>query len=177
MSRATKKPITIPAGVEVNINGSEINVKGTKGVMQLHSQDMVGVKKENDEIVFMPKEEIENSTAMTGTIRALVKNMVTGVTEGFERKLILVGVGFKAQAQGKILNLSLGFSHPVKFPIPTGITIEIPSQTEIVIKGIDRQLVGQVAAKIRAFRPPEPYKGKGVKYDGEVIVRKEGKKK
>ncbi|EKE01906.1 MAG: hypothetical protein ACD_21C00025G0017 [uncultured bacterium] len=177
MSRVAKKPIVIPAGVEVSISGSEIKIKGPKGTMQLHSLEIVSVKKENNEIVFAPKDGVENADALAGTIRALVKNIVDGVTKGFERKLILIGVGFKAQAQGKVLNLSLGFSHPIKFPVPTGITIETPSQTEIVVKGIDRHLVGQVAAKIRAFRPPEPYKGKGVRYENEVVVKKEGKKK
>ena len=177
MSRVAKKPIVIPAGVEVNISGEEIKVKGPKGTLQLHFMEMVRVKKANNEITFTPDEKIENSDAIAGTIRALLGNMITGVTKGFERKLLLVGVGFKAQVQGKVLNLTLGFSHPVKFSIPVGITIETPVQTEIVIKGVDRHLVGQVAAKIRDFRPPEPYKGKGVRYDGEVIVKKEGKKK
>ncbi|CAL7959391.1 50S ribosomal subunit protein L6 [Gammaproteobacteria bacterium] len=177
MSRVAKKPIVIPAGVEVSIHGSEVKIKGPKGTMQLHSQEMVGIKKENNEITFAPNEKVENSGAISGTTRALLGNMVTGVTKGFERKLVLVGVGFKAQAQGKVLNLALGFSHPIKFSIPIGITIETPSQTEVIIKGIDRHMVGQVAAKIRDFRPPEPYKGKGVRYDGEVIVKKEGKKK
>lgn len=177
MSRVAKKPIVIPAGVEVNINGAEIKVKGPKGTLQLYSGEMVGIKKANNEITFVPDEKIENSDAVAGTTRALLGNMITGVTKGFERKLLLVGVGFKAQVQGKVLNLTLGFSHPVKFSIPDGITIETPSQTEIVVKGVDRHLVGQAAAKIRDFRPPEPYKGKGVRYDGEVIVKKEGKKK
>jgi len=177
MSRVAKKPIVIPAGVEITIHGPEIKIKGPKGSMQLLFQERVNVKKENNEIIFAPKEKIENADAIAGTTRALVKNMVTGVTKGFERKLLLVGVGFKAQIQGKILNLALGFSHPIKFPLPAGITIETPSQTEIIVKGIDRHLVGQTSAKIRAFRPPEPYKGKGVRYEGEVIVQKEGKKK
>lgn len=177
MSRVAKKPIIIPAGVKANIHGSEIKIEGPNGVMQLHSQEMVDIKKEDNELIFMPKQGSENADAFAGTTRALVKNMMIGVTEGFTRKLLLVGVGFKAQIQGKILSLSLGFSHIIKFPIPIGITIETPSQTEIIVKGIDRHLVGQAAAKIRSFRPPEPYKGKGIKYEGEVIVRKEGKKK
>ena len=177
MSRVAKKPIVIPAGVEVNINGPEVKIKGPKGSMQLHAQTAVNIKKENNEIVFLIKKDIENAGAVSGTTRALVDNMVVGVTKGFERKLVLIGVGFKAQIQGKVLNLSLGFSHPIKFPVPVGITIETPSQTEITVKGIDRHLVGKVAAKIRSFRPPEPYKGKGVRYEGEVIVQKEGKKK
>lgn len=177
MSRVAKKPIVIPAGVEISIQGSEIDVKGPKGSMKLQYQSSIGLKQDNNEIVFTPDLTIDNADALAGTTRALLANMVVGVTNGFMRKLILVGVGYKAQAQGSILNLNLGFSHPVKFDIPAGITIETPVQTEIVIKGIDRHLVGQVAAKIRAFRPPEPYKGKGIKYDGEVIVKKEGKKK
>ena len=177
MSRVAKKPIIIPAGVEVNINDAEVEIKGPKGSMQLHLQSAVVVKKDNNEITLSVNEEIENAVAIAGTTRALLDNIVTGVTKGFERKLMLVGVGFKVQMQGKALNLVIGFSHPVKFSVPAGITIETPSQTEIVIKGIDKHLVGQVAAKIRAFRPPEPYKGKGIRYEGEVIVKKEGKKK
>lgn len=177
MSRVAKKPIVIPAGVDVSIHGSEIKVKGPKGTIQFNLQEMVSIKKEKDEISFVPNEKIENADAIAGTTRALIGNMVTGVTKGFEHKLLLVGVGFKTQVQGKTLNLTLGFSHPVKFPIPLGITIETPIPTEIVIKGVDKHLVGQVAAKIRAFRPPEPYKGKGIRHDGEIIVKKEGKKK
>jgi large subunit ribosomal protein L6 len=170
MSRVAKKPVIIPAGVEVNITGSSLKIKGPKGEVQLTFQ-------EENTILFLPKAGVENADALAGTTRALVSNMVIGVTKGFERKLILIGVGFKAQLQGKILNLALGFSHPIKFQIPAGITIEAPSQTEIIIKGADKHLVGQVAAEIRAFRPPEPYKGKGVRLDGEVVVQKEGKKK
>lgn len=177
MSRVANKPIIIPTGVEVNIHGAEVKIKGPKGNMQLNSQDKVAIKKGDDSIVFMSKEGIENADAIAGTIKALVKNMVIGVTKGFERKLILIGVGFKAQVQDKVLNLSLGFSHPIKFSIPVGLTVETPSQTEIIIKGLDKQFVGQMAAKIRALRPPEPYKGKGIRYEGEVIVKKEGKKK
>ena len=177
MSRVAKKPIVIPTGVEINIDNLKITVKGPKGTMQIDSLDMVNVKKENDQVIFVTNEEIENADMIAGTTRALVGNMIIGVTKGFERKLLLVGVGFKAQVQGKVLNLALGFSHPIKFFIPVGITIEAPTQTEILVKGIDKYLVGQVAAKIRAFRPPEPYKGKGVRYDGEIIVKKEGKKK
>jgi large subunit ribosomal protein L6 len=177
MSRVAKKPVVIPDGVEVNVNGLNVKIKGPKGTVQLDVYDDVILKKDGDSILFLPKDGIEATDAIAGTIRSLISNMVIGVTKGFERKLILIGVGFKAQAQGKILNLSLGFSHPVKFQVPTGITIETPSQTEIVIKGSDKHLVGQVAAEIRAFRPPEPYKGKGVRYEGEVIVQKEGKKK
>lgn len=177
MSRVAKKPVVIPAGVEVNISGSTIKIKGPKGTVQLDIHSDVGLKKEDNEILFFPKEGVEIADAVAGTTRALVGNMVIGVTKGFERKLILIGVGFKAQAQGKFLNLSLGFSHPIKFPVPPGITIETPSVTEVVVKGSDKHLVGKIAAEIRRFRSPEPYKGKGVRYEGEVVVQKEGKKK
>lgn len=177
MSRVAKKPVIIPAGVEVSINGAEIKVKGPKGTIQLITQEKVRVKKEGNQVMFLPQDGVEGADAVAGTTRALVNNMVFGVAKGFERKLVLIGVGFKAQVQGKFLNLTLGFSHPVKFPVPTGITIEAPSQTEIIVKGADKHLVGQVAAEIRAFRSPEPYKGKGVRYEGEVVVQKEGKKK
>jgi large subunit ribosomal protein L6 len=177
MSRVAKKPIAIPSGVEVSLHEAEITVKGPKGSMILPHRPIVNVKKENNELLFSPKGGSAEAEADAGSIRALVGNMIIGVTKGFERKLLLVGVGFKAQVQGKVLNLALGFSHPVKFVFPEGITVETPTQTEIMIKGIDKHLVGQIAAKIRAFRPPEPYKGKGVKYDNEIIVKKEGKKK
>jgi large subunit ribosomal protein L6 len=177
MSRVAKKPVIIPAGVEISINGSNIKIKGPKGTIQLTVQEDVVIKKEDNQVIFLPKEGVENADAIAGTTRALMSNMVFGVTKGFERKLVLIGVGFKAQVQGKFLNLALGFSHPIKFPIPTGITIEAPSQTEVIVKGSDKHLVGQVAAEIRAFRSPEPYKGKGVRYEGEIVVQKEGKKK
>lgn len=177
MSRVAKKPIVIPAGVEVNINDLEISIKGPKGSLKLPYHACIGLQQDNNEIVFTPDLTINDADALAGTTRALLANMIFGVTNGFVRKLILVGVGYKAQVQGSALNLNLGFSHPVKFDIPAGITIETPTPTEVVIKGVDRHAVGQVAAKIRAFRPPEPYKGKGIKYDGEVIVKKEGKKK
>lgn len=177
MSRVAKNPITIPAGVEITINKHEIKVKGPKGTLEYHVAPMVEVIREDNVIKFSPKDGIEGADCVAGTTRALIKNMVTGVTSGYERKLVLIGVGFKAQTQPKVLNLVIGFSHPIKYKIPTGITIDTPSQTEIVVKGIDRQLVGQVAAEIRAFRPPEPYKGKGIRYEGEVVIQKEGKKK
>jgi large subunit ribosomal protein L6 len=177
VSRVAKKPVIIPGGVEININGNNVKVKGPKGTVQLNVALDVGIKKEDNAILFVPKTNLEIANATAGTTRALLSNMVVGVTKGFERKLILIGVGFKAQIQGKFLNLSLGFSHPIKFKIPDGIVMETPSQTEIIIKGADKRLVGQVAAEIRAFRPPEPYKGKGVRYEGEVVVQKEGKKK
>lgn len=177
MSRVAKKPVVIPVGVEVNIGGFDIKIKGPKGVVQLEIEPGIEIKKESNQILFVPKEGFENADAVAGTTRSIVNNMVAGVVKGFERKLILIGVGFKAQAQGKVLNLSLGFSHPIKFSIPAGIIIETPSQTEIVVKGVDKHLVGQVAAQIRGFRSPEPYKGKGIRYEGEVVVQKEGKKK
>jgi large subunit ribosomal protein L6 len=177
MSRVAKNPIVIPAGVEVNISGQEVKVKGPKGSIQLRIADSVQIKKEDSKITFAPKAGIEIADAIAGTMRAQVKNMVDGVTKGYERKLLLVGVGFKAQVQGKVLNLAIGFSHPIKYKIPTGITIETPSQTEVLVRGVDKHLVGQVGAEIRGFRPPEPYKGKGVRYEGEVIIQKEGKKK
>lgn len=177
MSRVAKNPITIPAGVEVTINKHEVKIKGPKGTLVYNIAPIVEVVKEEKTIQFTPKKDVEGADCIAGTMRALVKNMVDGVTKGYERKLVLIGVGFKAQAQAKVLNLNIGFSHPIKYKMPDGITIETPSQTEIIVKGIDRQLVGQVAAEIRAYRPPEPYKGKGIRYDGEVVIQKEGKKK
>ncbi len=177
MSRIAKKPVSIPKGVDVAVNGSVLSVKGSKGRLELPVNDSVEVKFEDNVLTFAPRDALQSSMALAGTTRALAANMVTGVSEGFEKKLELVGVGYRAQAQGKVLNLTLGFSHPVNFPVPEGITIETPSQTEIVVRGCDRQLVGEVAAKIRGYRPPEPYKGKGVRYSDEHVVRKEAKKK
>ncbi len=177
MSRVAKKPVELPSGVEVKINGQAVTVKGSKGSMDREIHGSVEVKQEDNVLTFTAKDGSKASMALAGTSRALVNNMVTGVSQGFEKKLQLVGVGYRAQAQGQKLNLTLGFSHPVDYPVPEGITVETPSQTEVVVKGIDKQKVGQVAAEIRAFRPPEPYKGKGVKYDDEIIVRKEAKKK
>lgn len=174
MARLT--PISIPKGVEVSINGKQVNVKGSKGVMQHQLHELVKVEQKDNMLSFMPDEEL-GAIAQAGTSRAILKNLMVGVSAGFEKKLELVGVGYRAQAQGKKLNLTLGFSHPVVFAVPDGITIETPSQTEILVKGIDKQVVGQVAAEIRGYRPPEPYKGKGVKYANEHIVRKEAKKK
>ncbi len=170
-------PIPLPAGVEVAIAADKISVKGAQGSLTLPLTGQVIVKNENNALNFAPADESRESRAMFGTVRALVNNMVTGVTKGFEKKLTLVGVGFKAQAQGDKLNLSLGFSHPVLHQMPAGVKCETPTQTEIVIKGIDRQQVGQVAAEVRAYRSPEPYKGKGVRYSDEVVVIKETKKK
>ena len=175
MARLT--PLEIPTGVEVSINNSAINVKGTKGTMEHKLHNSVEVKKEDNVLTLIPREGAANAGAQAGTARSLLNSMIIGVTKGFEKKLELVGVGYRAQAQGKAVNLTLGFSHPVSYELPEGITAETPSQTEIIIRGIDKQVVGQVAADIRAYRPPEPYKGKGVKYAGEHIVRKEAKKK
>ena len=177
MSRIANYPVAIPAGVEVNFAASILTVKGKKGSLTLDVHPAVEITNKDNVLSFAPRDKDPKSNAMAGTFRALINNMVTGVTTGFEKKLELVGVGYRAQMQGKALNLTLGFSHPVVYPIPEGITVETPSQTEVDIKGTDKQKVGQVAADIRAYRPPEPYKGKGVKYAGEVIARKEAKKK
>lgn len=177
MSRVAKVPVSIPKGVEITLQDQHLTVKGAQGSLQHTIHPSVELKIENSEITFVPRHATQASDALSGTTRALVSNMVKGVTQGFERKLMLVGVGYRAQVQGNALNLTLGFSHPVNFPIPEGIKIECPTQTEVVVKGIDRQKVGQVAANIREFRPPEPYKGKGVKYSDEVIEIKETKKK
>ncbi|MGI9304220.1 MAG: 50S ribosomal protein L6 [Gammaproteobacteria bacterium] len=175
MSRISSKPVELPKGVEVNINGQTVAVKGPKGASELSLHSTVEVSQADSVLSFKPG--VGGSVAMAGTMRSLVNNMVTGVSSGFERRLLLVGVGYRAQAQGNKLNLTLGFSHPIEYPVPEGVTVETPSQTEIIVKGIDKQKVGQVAAEVRAFRPPEPYKGKGVKYADERIVRKEAKKK
>lgn len=177
MSRVGKAPVELPKGVEISVNNGVIAVKGAKGTLSQAVHPAVDVAIEGNVVKFSPKDGITKANVQTGTLRALVNNMVTGVSAGFERKLTLVGVGFRAAVQGKNLNLTLGFSHPVNFEIPTGITIACPTQTEIVVTGTDRQLVGQVAANIRGFRPPEPYKGKGVRYADEVITLKEAKKK
>ena len=177
MSRIAKNPVALPRGVEVALSAGEITVKGPLGSLTHFILPSVKVEKEGDALVCRAIENQPNGSAMSGTMRALVGNMVTGVTKGFEKKLTLVGVGYKAQAQGSKLNLSLGFSHPVVHEMPNGIKVETPSQTEILIKGIDRQLVGQVAAEVRAYRSPEPYKGKGIRYADEVVTIKETKKK
>jgi len=178
MSRVANNPINIPSGVEVSLNGQMIDVKGAKGTLSFGIHSDVEVKKEENTLTFAPRNPNDGgTTALAGTTRAVVNNMVTGVSSGFEKKLELVGVGYRAQVQGNKLNLTLGFSHPVEYNVPEGITIETPSQTEILVKGVDKQKVGQIAANIRAYRPPEPYKGKGVKYANEHIVRKEAKKK
>ena len=174
MSRIAKTPIELPSGVEVKLQGSQVNVKGPKGnmVLQLHSSIIL----EQEDKVVSVKPATDSAIPMAGTFRSLVNNMVIGVTEGFEKRLTLVGIGYRAQMQGNKLTLALGFSHPVVYAAPEGVTIEAPSQTELVIKGCDKQKVGQVAAEIRSFRPPEPYKGKGVRYSDERVVRKEAKK-
>lgn len=177
MSRIANKPVEIPAGVEVKIAGQSIEVKGKNGVLSMEVHKKVEVKHGDNVLTFAGREGEPNSVAMAGTMRSLSDNMVIGVHTGFEKKLALVGVGYRAQAQGAVLNLSLGFSHPVVYKVPEGIKIETPSQTEIVITGADKQKVGQVAAEIRAYRPPEPYKGKGVRYADERVLRKEAKKK
>lgn len=177
MSRVAKAPVTIPAGVEVKIAAGKIAIKGKQGQLELDVHSDVEIKQEENVLTFAPRTGEKQANALAGTFRALVNNMVTGVTAGFEKKLVLQGVGYRAKAAGKTLNLTLGFSHPVDYELPEGITVETPSQTEIVIKGIDKQIVGQVAAEIRGYRPPEPYKGKGVRYADENVRRKEAKKK
>ena len=177
MSRVANNPISLPSGVEIKIDGQHISVKGGKGAMELDVHADVEVKQEDSALTFAARNASKQARALSGTMRALVNNMVVGVSDGFERRLQLQGVGYRAQAQGKKLNLQLGFSHPVEYELPEGIKAETPSQTEIVISGVDNQLVGQVSAEIRSFRPPEPYKGKGVRYLDERVRRKEAKKK
>jgi len=177
MSRVAKMPIAIPAGADVAITANAITVKGPLGTLTQTLNGLVKVENNNGSLTFDIVDDSRESNAMSGTLRALVNNMVTGVTKGFEKKLSLVGVGYKAQAAGDKLNLSLGFSHPVVHQMPEGVKAETPTQTEIVIKGIDKQQVGQVAAEVRGYRPPEPYKGKGVRYANEVVILKETKKK
>jgi len=177
MSRIAKAPISLPAGVEATVTGQEIKVKGAKGELSLTLHQSVTAEVKDNIISVAPVAESKDNWAMAGTMRSLANNMVVGVTQGFEKKLELKGVGYRAQVKGKVINLTLGFSHPVEFTIPEGITAETPSQTEIILKGIDKQLIGQAAANIRAYRPPEPYKGKGVRYADEHVRRKEAKKK
>ena len=177
MSRIANKPVELPSGVEVKLNGQMVNVKGPKGSSDITLHEAVAVAQNDQELNFSMTDEKATNQAMAGTMRSLVANMVHGVSQGFEKKLTLIGVGYRANIQGKVLNLTLGFSHPVNFEIPEGINIECPSQTEIVVTGIDKQQVGQVSANIRAYRPPEPYKGKGVRYSDEHVLRKEAKKK
>ncbi len=177
MSRISKNPIKVPKGVEVKLEGRNVWIKGTKGQLETSLHDAVEVGYADDLITFGPRNNDQRAKAMAATMRSIVNNMVTGVSQGFERRLALQGVGYRAQAQGRKLNLQLGFSHPVEYDLPAGIDVETPTQTEIVVKGVDKQLVGQVSAEIRSFRPPEPYKGKGVRYADEQVRRKEAKKK
>lgn len=177
MSRIAKNPVTIANGVNVNLSGQSLDIKGPKGQLQLVVHNIVEVKNEDNELRVAPRDGSKTANALAGTTRALISNMMVGVSTGFDKKLQLVGVGYRAQMKGSDLNLTLGFSHPVDYKTPEGITIQTPTQTEIIVSGIDKQKVGQVAAEIRAFRPPEPYKGKGVRYADESIVMKEAKKK
>lgn len=177
MSRVANQAVELPSGVEVTLNGQQINVKGGKGVLAHVIHQSVEVTKTDNALSFAARSKDKQANALAGTTRALINNMVTGVSQGFEKKMELVGVGYRAQAKGQVLDLSLGLSHPVNYAIPEGITIETPSQTEILVRGVDKQLVGQVCAEIRAWRRPEPYKGKGIRFAGEHIVRKEAKKK
>ncbi|MDR2614898.1 MAG: 50S ribosomal protein L6 [Candidatus Accumulibacter sp.] len=177
MSRVAKNPVVIPGGVEVQLSASDLSIKGPLGSVSRALHPAVEIVREGETLLCKARPGQPNANALSGTLRALVNNMVTGVTQGFEKKLTLVGVGYRAQAQDDKLNLTLGFSHPVVYQLPVGVKAETPSQTEIVIKGIDKQQVGQVAAEVRAFRAPEPYKGKGVRYTDEVVALKETKKK
>ena len=177
MSRVAKAPVDVVSGVEISISGQEVSVKGKNGTLNRVFNDAVEVVQEDNQLKAVPREGFANGWAQAGTVRAILNSMIQGVSEGFEKKLQLNGVGYRAQAQGAKLNLTLGFSHPVVYEMPEGITVETPSQTEIVVKGADKQVVGQVAANIRGYRPPEPYKGKGVRYADEHVRRKEAKKK
>ncbi|ACS84233.1 50S ribosomal protein L6 [Musicola paradisiaca] len=177
MSRVAKAPVVIPAGVEVKLNGQVISIKGKNGELTRQVHEAVEVKQADNVLTFAPREGFASGWAQAGTTRALLNSMVVGVTEGFTRKLLLVGVGYRAAVKGNVVNLALGFSHPIDHELPAGITAECPSQTEIVLKGADKQLIGQVAADLRAYRRPEPYKGKGVRYADEVVRIKEAKKK
>jgi large subunit ribosomal protein L6 len=177
MSRIGKKPVGIPKGVEVSLNGQNMSVKGPKGELAVTLSENVTAVHDDNGVTLAPANKSQTARSFWGLSRSLVQNLMTGVSEGFTRKLQLQGVGYRASMQGKTLKLSLGFSHDVDFPVPEGISVDCPSQTEIVITGIDKQKVGQVASEIRSYRPPEPYKGKGVRYEGEYVFRKEGKKK
>ena len=177
MSRIAKAPIELPSGVDVNIAGQDVTVKGKNGTLTISLNDAVAVNQTENMLTFEPRGGASNGWAQAGTARAIVNNMVIGVASGFEKNLTLIGVGYRAQVQGSAINLTLGFSHPVVYNLPQGVTAETPSQTEIVLKSADKQLLGQVAAEIRAYRPPEPYKGKGVRYSDEYVRRKEAKKK
>lgn len=177
MSRIAKYPVTLPKGVEATLAAEALSIKGPLGTLSQRLRGDVKIEKDGDKLLFKALDDSDEANAMSGTLRALAANMVLGVTKGFERRLTLVGVGYRAQAQGDKLNLTLGFSHPVVHPMPKGVKVETPSQTEIVLKGLDKQIVGQVAAEVRAYRAPEPYKGKGVRYSDEQVILKETKKK
>ncbi len=177
MSRVAKNPIAVPSGVQIDIKGQQVNVKGTKGSLDFNLHPLVAINESDNVLTFEAKGNSKQANAISGTTRAVIYNMVVGVSEGYQRKLNLVGVGYRAVAKGKTLVLTVGFSHPVEMDMPEGITVETPTQTEIVLSGIDKQKIGQIAANIRAVRPPEPYKGKGILYANEVIIRKESKKK
>lgn len=177
MSRVGKKPVAVPSGVTATLEGQVVKVKGPKGLLSVTLHDDVGAKLEGSEIKVDPRADTKRARAMWGTYRSLLENAITGVTKGFERRLEITGVGYRAAVQGKNLQIQLGYSHDISYPIPEGITIATPRPTEVVVTGIDGQKVGHVAAEIRSFRKPEPYKGKGVKYSGEYVFRKEGKKK
>ncbi|WP_308909492.1 50S ribosomal protein L6 [Pseudokordiimonas caeni] len=177
MSRIGKKPVEIPSGVTVSLNGTDLTVKGPKGELAMSFVPEVSVTKEDNSITVLPVNDTKRARSMWGMQRTMVSNLMTGVTQGYSRKLEITGVGYRAAMKGANLNLQLGFSHDVEFPVPQGIKIETPDQTTIIVSGIDKQLVGETAAKIREYRKPEPYKGKGIKYEGEYIFRKEGKKK
>lgn len=177
MSRVAKSPIELPSGVDVTLKGQQITVKGSNGTLALTVHDSVEVKQEEKTLTFAARDGAQTSRALAGTTRALINNMVVGVSKGFEKKLELVGVGYRAKSAGSTISMTLGFSHPVDYVLPEGVKAETPSQTEIILKSADKQLLGQVAAEVRAFRPPEPYKGKGVRYADEYVRRKEAKKK
>jgi len=177
MSRIASAPVAIPSGVELSLNGQDVSVKGPKGEMRFSAHQLVRMEQEDGVFRVHTREDSKQAVALAGTTRALVNNMVHGVANGFEKRLQINGVGYRAQGQGQVLNLTLGFSHPVAYKVPEGVTVETPTQTEVVVKGVDKQQVGQVAAEIRAFRPPEPYKGKGIRYSDEYVLRKQAKKK
>lgn len=177
MSRVAKAPVTLPDGASVTLNDRQVDVKGKNGQLSLRLHELVELKVEDNQVILSPKSDTQEAWMHTGTVRALLNNMVKGVNEGFERRLQLIGVGYRAQVNGNKVNLSLGYSHPIEYTLPEGVTGESPSQTEIVLRSNDKQKLGQAAANIRAYRPPEPYKGKGVRYSDEVVIRKEAKKK
>ena len=177
MSRVAKAPVALPNGTSVTLNGQQVEVKGSKGTLTLRLHDLVELKQEEDQVVLSPVSDSKDAWMYTGTMRSLVNNLVIGVSEGFERKLQLIGVGYRAQVAGNKVTLIVGYSHPVEYTLPEGVTAETPTQTEIILKSNDKQALGQAAAKIRGYRPPEPYKGKGIRYSDEHVVRKEAKKK